>query len=118
MGQRALIGRQRSMITLDHFSPFAPLFLQLERLLEGVDVEACRRIEADHYASRFAEYPARHTTPHLSASRFEAIEAAVAHQAAHNGTILLLDKRLIVLLVGTRTCHLEFLLAAPWHADG
>src|ERR1700688_2839413 len=100
MRQRALIGRQRSMITLDYFRPFAVLLLELERRLKEIDVEPCRRIKAAHHARRF-----------------EAVEAAVAHQATHNGTILLLDERLIVLLVGTRACHLELLLAAPWHDD-
>src|SRR6267154_721537 len=100
MRQRALIGRQRSMITLDHFSPFAALLLELERRLEEVDVEPCRRIEAAHHTRRF-----------------EAVEAAVAHQAAHDGTVLLLDARLIVLFVGTRAGHFELLLAAPWHDD-
>src|ERR1700688_1343362 len=98
MRQRALIGRQRSMITLDYFRPFAALLLELERRLKEVDVEPCRRIKAAYHARRF-----------------ETVEAAVAHQATHNGTILLLDERLIVLLVGTRACHLELLLAAPWH---
>ncbi|MFK4627649.1 hypothetical protein ABIF02_000176 [Bradyrhizobium elkanii] len=71
------------MIALDHFSPFATLLLQLERRLEEVDVEPCRRIEAAHHTRRL-----------------DAIEAAIAHEAADDGTILLLDKRLIVLLIG------------------
>src|SRR6266699_2745416 len=100
MSQRALIGRQRSMITLDFFSPFAALLLELERRLKEIDVEPCRRIKAAHHARRF-----------------EAVEAAIAHQTTHNGTILLLDKRLIVLLVGTRARHFELLLATPWHDD-
>src|SRR6202051_2168530 len=100
MRQRALIGRQRSMITLDHFSPFAALLLELERRLKEVDVEPCRRIEAAHHARRF-----------------DAIEAAVAHEAADDGTILLLDERLIVLLVRARARHFELLFATPWHDD-
>src|SRR5271168_1241740 len=100
MGQRTLTGRRRSMIALDHFRPFAALLLELERRLEEVDVEPCRRIEAAHHACRF-----------------EAVEAAVAHKTAHDGTVLLLDERLIVLLIGTRAGHLEFLLAAPWYDD-
>ncbi|UGA49081.1 MULTISPECIES: hypothetical protein [Bradyrhizobium] len=62
------------MIALDHFSSFATLLLQLERRLEEVDV-------------------AHHTR------RLDAIEAAIAHEAADDGTTLLLDKRLIILLV-------------------
>src|SRR5260370_38507232 len=100
MRQRTLIGRRRGMTALDHFRPFAALLLGLERRLKEVDVGPGRRIKAAHYARRF-----------------EAVEAAVAHQATHNGTILLLDERLVVLLVGTRACHLELLLAAPWHDD-
>ena len=100
MSQRALIGRQWSMITLDHFCPFAALLLQLERRLEEVDVKPCRRIEAAHHAHRL-----------------NAIEAAVGHEATDDGTILLLDKRLIVLLVGARACDFELLFATPWHDD-
>src|SRR6476659_3192920 len=100
MRQRTLIGRRWGMIALDHFSAFAALLLQLERRLEEVDVEPCRRIEAGHHARCF-----------------DAIEAAVAHQAADDRTILLLDERLIVLLVRARACHFELLLAAPWHDD-
>src|SRR5271169_1544202 len=67
MPQRPLTGRRRSMIALDHFRSFAALLLQLERRLEEVDVEPRRRIEATHYACRF-----------------DAVEAAVTHQAAHD----------------------------------
>src|SRR5713101_2345334 len=100
MRQCTLIGRRRWMIAFDHFRPFAALLLELERRLEEVDVEPCRRIEATHHTRRF-----------------EAVEATVAHQATHDGTVLLLDERLIVLLVGTRAGHFELLLAAPWHDD-
>ncbi|UPT92225.1 hypothetical protein HAP41_0000047470 (plasmid) [Bradyrhizobium barranii subsp. apii] len=48
------------MIALDHFSSFATLLLQLERRLEEVDV-------------------AHHTR------RLDAIEAAIAHEAADDG---------------------------------
>src|SRR6185295_6976815 len=44
MRRRTLIGRRWGMIALDHFSAFAALLLQLERRLEEVDVEPCRRI--------------------------------------------------------------------------
>src|SRR3979411_948252 len=97
MRQRPLTGRRRSMIALDHFRPFAALLLQLERRLEEVDVEPRRRVEADHHARCFY-----------------ALEAAVAHQAAHDRTVLLLDERLVVFLVGTRARHFELLSAAPW----
>src|ERR1700704_417460 len=97
MRQRPLTGRRRSMIALDHFRPFAALLLQLERRLEEVDVEPRRRVEADHHARCFY-----------------ALEAAVAHQAAHDRSILLLDERLVVFLVGTRARHFELLSAAPW----
>src|SRR3954468_14138937 len=53
MRQRPLIGRRWSMIALDHFRSFATFLLQLERWLEEVDVEPCRRIEASHHACRF-----------------------------------------------------------------
>src|SRR4030081_2180393 len=85
MRQRPLTRRRRSMIALDYFRPFAALLLQLERWLEEVDVEPCRRIKAGHHACCF-----------------DALETAVAHQAAHDRTVLLLDKRLVVFLVGTR----------------
>src|SRR6476619_4386344 len=88
------------MIDLDHFSPFAALLLQLERRLEEVDVKPCRRIEAAHYARRL-----------------EAIEAPIAHETADDGTILLLDERLIVLLVRARACDFELLFATPWYDD-
>jgi hypothetical protein len=88
------------MITFDHFRSFATLLLQLERRLEEVDVQPGRRIKASHHACRF-----------------DAVEAAVAHQPAHDRTVLLLDERLVVLLVGTRACHLELLFAAPWNDD-
>src|SRR5260370_6755688 len=100
MRQRPRTGRRRRMIALDHFRSFAALLLQLERRLEEVDVEPCRRIEARHHACRF-----------------DAVEAAVAHQAPYNSTVLLLDERLVVLLVGTRARHLELLFAAPRNDD-
>jgi hypothetical protein len=88
------------MITLDYFRPFAALLLELERRLKEIDVKPCRRIEAAHHARRL-----------------DAVEAAIAHKAADNGAILLLDKRLIVLLVGARACHFELPFATPWHDD-
>src|SRR3954452_22395489 len=100
MRQCTLIGRRRRMIALDHLSPFAALLLQLERRLEEVDVKPCRRIEAAHHARRL-----------------DAIEAAITHEAADDGTILLLDERLIVLLVRARACDFEFMFATPWHDD-
>jgi hypothetical protein len=83
------------MIALDHFRPFATLLLQLEGRLEEVDVEPCRRIEAAHHTCCF-----------------DAIEAAVAHQPAYDRTVLLLDERLVVFLVGARARHFELLFAA------
>jgi hypothetical protein len=82
MRQCTLIGRRREMIPFDHFSPFAALLLQLERRLEEVDVEPSRRIETAHHTGRL-----------------DAVEAAIANEAADDGTILLLDEGLIVLLV-------------------
>src|SRR5260370_613803 len=100
MRQRPLTGRRRCMIALDHFRSFAALLLQLERRREEVDVEPGRRIEADH-----------------NACRFDALKAAVAHQAAHDRTVLLRDECLVILLVGTRARHLELLFATPWDND-
>src|SRR4029077_6329692 len=100
MRQCTLIGRRWGMIALDHFSPFAALLLQLERRLEEVDVEPCRRIEAAHQARRLY-----------------AIEAAVAHEAAGAATLVLLDERLIVFLLRARACPFEPLIATPWHDD-
>lgn len=81
------------MTTLDHLGPFSALLLELERRLKEVDVEL-PPLEAAHHVRRV-----------------EAIEAAVAHQATHNGTILLLDEGLTVLVVGTRARHPELRLA-------
>src|SRR5688572_24590625 len=96
MSKPALERCRRVMIALDDLGTFAPLLLQLERRLEEVHVEACCRIEPRHDPYRLG-----------------AIEAAVADEPAHDGTIFLLDERLVVLLVGSRPRHLDLLLAAP-----
>src|SRR5262245_16317601 len=96
----ALIGRYRSMIALDDFRPLASLLLQLEGRLEEVHVEARRRIE-----------PGQHFRG------FHAVEAAVADEPAHDGTVLLLDESLIILSVWARASHLGVLFAAPAHND-
>ena len=100
MSKRALERCRRIMITLDDLGAFAPLLLQLERRLEEVHVEACCRIEPRHDPCRLG-----------------AIEAAVADEPAHDGTVLLLDERLVVLLVGARPRHLDLLTTAPGHDD-
>jgi hypothetical protein len=46
-----------------------------------------------------------------------AISDSVAHQPAHDRTVLLLDERLVVLLVGTRAESPQLLFAAPWNDD-
>src|SRR5205823_6468487 len=94
MSESSLIGRQRIMIAFDHPCAFAPLLLQLERWLEEVHVEPCRRVE-----------PANH------ASRLNAVKPAISHQSSDDRAVLLLDEGLIVLFVGSRSCHLELLLA-------
>ena len=48
------------MIALDPFCSFTALLLQLERRLEEVDVEPCRRVEAGHHACRFNADCAEH----------------------------------------------------------
>ncbi|TYL96643.1 hypothetical protein FXB40_11415 [Bradyrhizobium rifense] len=48
----------------------------------------------------------------------DTIETAIAHEAADDCTILLLDERLIVLLrIGARARDFELLFAAPWQDD-
>src|SRR5262252_1026420 len=84
------------MIALDHFRAFAALLLQLERRLEEVDVEPCSSVEPGHHSRRV-----------------RTVKAAVAHWSTHNRAVLLLDECLVVLLIGTRARHLEFLFAAP-----
>jgi hypothetical protein len=96
MCQSSLIGRQRVMIAFDHLGALAPLVLQLERWLEEVHVEPRRRVE-----------PANH------ASRLNAVKPAISRQSSDNCAVLLLDESLIVLFVGSRSCHLELLLATP-----
>src|SRR5258705_6091796 len=96
MCQSSLIGRRRIVIALDHLGAFAPLLLQLERWLEKVHVKPCRRVEPGHHAGGL-----------------DALESAISHQSSDNRTVLLLDKGLVVLLVGTRSCHLELLPATP-----
>ena len=83
MSKRPLEGCRRSVIALDDLGSLAPLLLQLERRLEEVHVQARGRIESGH-----------------GLRRFDAFEAAVADQPSHNGAVLLLDERLVVLLVG------------------
>src|SRR5262249_54444515 len=100
MRHNALIGRHRSMGTLDDLGTFAPLFLQLERWLKEVHVETRRRIEPGHHFRRL-----------------NAIEAAVADEPAHDGAVLLLDESLIILLVSACAGHLEFLIATPRDND-
>src|SRR5882672_3007043 len=90
MRQCTLIGRRRWMIAFDHFRPFAALLLELERRLEEVDVEPCRRIETTHHTRRF-----------------EAVEAAVAHQAAHDGITSFLTRQ------WTRFMRLALMKAMP-----
>src|SRR6476659_5507746 len=47
----------------------------------------------------------------------DAIEATVSHKSPDDRAILLLDESLIILLVGARTCRLDFLRATPGHHD-
>src|SRR5215217_8793448 len=84
------------MIALDHLGAFAPLFLQLERRLEEVHIEPGRRVEPGHHARRR-----------------DAVEPAISHQSSDDRAVLLLDEGLVVLLVGTRSRHLELLPATP-----
>ena len=63
-------------------------------------MQPCRRVKSRHHLRRL-----------------DAVKAAVAHQPPHHRTVLLLDERLIVLLVGARPRHLDLLRAAPGHDD-
>src|SRR5215211_3699767 len=89
------------MIALDHLGAFAPLLLQLERRLEEVHVEPGRRVEPGHHARRR-----------------DAVEPAISHQPSDDRAVLLLDEGLVVLLVGTRSRHLERLPATPRNSQG
>jgi hypothetical protein len=86
------------MIALDHLGALAALLLQLERRLEEVHVEARGRIEPRH-----------------DLRGLDTFEAAVADQPAHHRAVLLLHERLVVLLVGARSRHLDLLCPTPRH---
>src|SRR5215471_4965298 len=96
MRKSSLIGRRWIMIALDHLGAFAPFLLQLERRLEEVHIEPRRPVEPGHHARRRG-----------------AVEPAISHQSSDDCTVLLLDEGLVVLLVGTRSRHLELLVATP-----
>src|SRR5271166_1535566 len=100
MRQRPLIRCRRIMITLDHLGAFPSLLGQLERWLEEVHVEPCRRIEAGHHTGSL-----------------DAVEPAVSDQTPDYCAVLLLDEGLVVLLVGARSGDLELLVAAPRYDD-
>ena len=71
MRQCPRVGRRRHVVALDHFGALAPLLLELERGLEEVHEEPRRRIEPRHHPCRL-----------------DAVEAAVADEPAHDGTVL------------------------------
>jgi hypothetical protein len=78
MRQSPVIRRCRGMIALDDLGALASLLLQLERGLEEVDVQPSGRKQASQ-----------------SSRRFNALEAAVAHQASDDRSVLLLNESCI-----------------------
>src|SRR5271157_1613206 len=76
MRQCPLIRRRRIMITLDHLGAFPSLLGQLERWLEEVHVEPCRRIEAGHHTGSL-----------------DAVEPAVSDQTPDYCVVLLVGAR-------------------------
>ena len=61
--------------------------------------------------------PHSRVEPGHHARRLDPVEPAISHQSSNHCAFLLLDKGLVILLVGTRSRHLKLLPAAPGNDD-
>lgn len=86
----------RGVIALDDRGANAGPLLELERRLEQVDVQSGGGKESNQ-----------------GLRRPQALQPAIADQAANDRAVFLLDPGLIVLALGTRPCDLQTVTAAP-----